>query len=336
MELDQFMKTLLVEFLDDVMKLFFPDLAQRLDFAQKKDLNKELYAHPPQGAERALDVLIEVPVVDPPPEAIIVHFESQQRKRFDFPARMLGYHCLLYIREIEAQRRDAFTWSEFTVWQNRKRIFPVVFCHYSLESGVMAQQTQVGLPNARLIGEYTEISFPRLSAREYLEKDNVVVCALAVFMDAEGLSPPHLKAACYRKLAPYLPTLTRTQLEVIIYAVETYVSLTADEQLVYQSLIQNVYPEVSQMIINPLIERGRLQGVQEGRQLGVQEGRQEGRQEGMQASILKILSHRFPAFPTEIRNRILALTDTTKLEHLLEATLEVDSPEELTKNGFFE
>ena len=53
MELDQFMKTLLVEFFDDVMKLFFPDLAQRLDFAQKRDLNKELYAHPPQGVERA-------------------------------------------------------------------------------------------------------------------------------------------------------------------------------------------------------------------------------------------------------------------------------------------
>jgi hypothetical protein len=180
--------------------------------------------------------------------------------------------------------------------------------------------------------EYTEISFPRLSAREYLEKDNVAVCALAVFMDAKGLSSPHLKAACYQKLVPYLPTLTRTQLEVIIYAVETYVSLTADEQVVYQSLIQNVYPEVSQMIINPLIEQGRQLGVQEGRQLGVQEGRRK----GLQASILKILSHRFPTFPAEIRNRILALTDTTKLEHLLEATLEMDSPEELTKNGFFE
>ena len=86
------------------------------------------------------------------------------------------------------------------------------------------------------------------------------------------------------------------------------------------------------MIINPLIEQGRLQGVQEGRQLGAQEGRQE----GMQASILKILSHRFPAFPAEIHNRILALTDTNRLERLLEATLDVDSPEELTKNGFFE
>jgi hypothetical protein len=31
----------------------------------------------------------------------------------------------------------------------------------------------------------------------------------------------------------------------------------------------------------------------------------------------------------------MALTDTIKLERLLEATLEVDSPEELTKNGFF-
>jgi hypothetical protein len=37
MELDQFMKELAVNFIVFVMDLFFPDLAQRLDFARKKD-----------------------------------------------------------------------------------------------------------------------------------------------------------------------------------------------------------------------------------------------------------------------------------------------------------
>jgi len=34
MELDQFMKELIVEFLVEVVRLFFPPLEQRLDFAQ--------------------------------------------------------------------------------------------------------------------------------------------------------------------------------------------------------------------------------------------------------------------------------------------------------------
>ena len=43
MELDQFMKELAVDFLAEIVDLFFPDLARRLDFSQKRDLNKQLY-----------------------------------------------------------------------------------------------------------------------------------------------------------------------------------------------------------------------------------------------------------------------------------------------------
>lgn len=70
------------------------------------------------------------------------------------------------------------------------------------------------------------------------------------------------------------------------------------------------------MITNPLIEQGR--------------------QEGLQESILKILSHRFLELPSEIGSRILVLKDTEKLERLLGAALEVDSPEELMTDGFFD
>jgi len=43
MTLDQFMKELTVNFIMFVMKLFFPSLARRLDFASQKDLNKAVY-----------------------------------------------------------------------------------------------------------------------------------------------------------------------------------------------------------------------------------------------------------------------------------------------------
>ena len=182
MEIDQFMKELAVDFIVSVMELFFPDLSLRLDFAQKKDLNKQLYTASPKGAERFVDVLLEVGVKAPPPEILVIHIESQQQKRFDFPARMLAYHCLIYVREIEGERQDSFSFSEFTAWQDKKRILSFVFCNYPLQNGITREEYQIGLPQTHLICQYTCISLPLLSAREYLQKDNPVVCALAVFM----------------------------------------------------------------------------------------------------------------------------------------------------------
>ena len=60
MELDQFMKELPGDFLKEIIELFFPNLAGKLNFSQKKDLNKELYTGSPEGEERFVDVLLEV------------------------------------------------------------------------------------------------------------------------------------------------------------------------------------------------------------------------------------------------------------------------------------
>ncbi|MBI1930153.1 hypothetical protein HYR99_38620 [Candidatus Poribacteria bacterium] len=59
-------------------------------------------------------------------------------------------------------------------------------------------------------------------------------------MNPDGVSPPDLKAACYRKLIPFLPNLTKRQLTLIAYAVETYVTLSEEENQVYQRLIQEI------------------------------------------------------------------------------------------------
>jgi len=316
MELDQFMKELAVDFLTEIVDVFFPDLAQRLDFLQKKNLNKQFYTDSPQGAEREVDVLLEVKVKHPPPEFLLIHFESQQQKRFDFSARMLAYHCMIYAREIEGERQDSFSLAQFEAWQNRKRILSFVFCNYPLENGITQEGYQTSFSQTRLGCQYTIISLPMLSAREYLQKDNSVVCALAVFMNPADFSPAELKARCYDKLRNYLPHLTQKQYDDIVYALETYIELNEKEKQIFQRLIDEVYPEVKEMITNPLIEQGRQKGVQQ--------------------SILRILSHRFTEFPSEIRSQILAINDAGKLEQILDAALETNSLEELTKNGLLE
>ncbi|MBC8229551.1 hypothetical protein H8E77_08405 [bacterium] len=76
-----------------------------------------------------------------------------------------------------------------------------------------------------------------------MEKDNSVVCALAVFMNQDGLSKPILKVECYRKLLSYMKGLTTRQINQIVYALETYLTLTKDEKEIYQRLINEMYPD---------------------------------------------------------------------------------------------
>jgi len=226
---------------------------------------------------------------------------------------MLAYQCLIYEREIERERRDSFSLAEFTEWEKRKNLLSFVFCNYALDAGITEEEYKT----AFYLGcQYTCISLPMLSAREYLQKDNSVVCALSVFMNLDGLSKPILKVESYRKLLLYMKSLTNRQINQIVYALETYLTLTEEEKEIYQKLIKEVYPEVSEMITNPLTEQGRQQELQE--------------------SIVRILSHRFQQIPPDLREKISSLTDIPKLRNLLDASIEVKSLEELRMNGFFD
>ena len=91
MKLDQYIKEIMVDFLPEMMALCFPTIFDLLDFASKKDLTRDLYTDSPEGEERFVDLLLEVRVKNPPPALFLIHIESQQENRFDFPARMLGY-----------------------------------------------------------------------------------------------------------------------------------------------------------------------------------------------------------------------------------------------------
>jgi len=105
MELDQFMKELSVDFLPEIVELFFPDESEYCDFERRKDLNKDFYTESPEGEERYVDVLQEVPY-ESLQSVLLIHIESQQNKKLDFPARMLGYQSMIYSREVERERKE--------------------------------------------------------------------------------------------------------------------------------------------------------------------------------------------------------------------------------------
>jgi len=85
---------------------------------------------------------------------------------------------------------------------------------------------------------------------------------------------------------------------------------------------------VNELIINPLIKQGEESGFKRGLQQGVAHT--------LQSSIQQILAHRFQELSEYLQKKISSLTDIQKLQSLLEASLKIESLEELMMNGFFD
>jgi len=81
------------------------------------------------------------------------------------------------------------------------------------------------------------------------------------------------------------------------------------------------------MITNPLIQRGE--------EIGLRRGEEIGFKRGLQRSIVRLLSHRFQQVPEDLQQKISSLTDVQKLRNLFDSSIDVDSLEQLTSNGFF-
>jgi len=123
---DQLFKAVLQNCFDDFLKLFYPDVAERLDFATLRFLEKELFTDFPEGSRREADVVAEVKTRDGDPELVLVHVEVQSRSERDFGRRMFRYYMALLLRYSAP-------------------VFPVVlFLHGG--SGLSLARKSIGLP----------------------------------------------------------------------------------------------------------------------------------------------------------------------------------------------
>jgi hypothetical protein len=64
MDHDQRWKTLLHEFFEEFLRLFFPEWAKLVDFSQVEWLDTEVFPDPPEGKRRSLDVVAKLHVTE--------------------------------------------------------------------------------------------------------------------------------------------------------------------------------------------------------------------------------------------------------------------------------
>jgi hypothetical protein len=213
---DQLFKALLEKFFKDFLELFFPKVAERLDFGTLVFLDKELFADLPQGPTREVDVVARLETHEREPEIVLVHVEVQSRPEKDFARRMFEYSVLLWLR-------------------HRAPIFPVVLYLQGGE-GLADEEYQESLFERELFRfRYASVGLARLPAEEYVET-GPFGAALAVLMSRrKDADPVVLEADMQQRVAK--SGLDDLRMFLLLDVIETYSKLSEDERARLERLI---------------------------------------------------------------------------------------------------
>jgi hypothetical protein len=159
---------------------------------------------------------------------------------------------------------------------------------------------------------YDVVQLNRLKWRDYLQRPNPAATALLARMEIGPAERVRVKAEILRLLLTM--RLRPQKAELILGFVETYLELTAQEELKLRREIDRFTPIDREKIMRMLLP-------------GERAGLRKGRQETLREDILDILEARFKDVPYELRESIQEIAQETRLKRLHRQAVLVDSLE---------
>jgi predicted transposase YdaD len=289
---DQLFKAVLEKFFKDFLELFFPKVAERLDFGTLVFLDKELFADLPQGPTREVDVVARLETHEGEPEIVLVHVEVQARPERDFARRMFEYSTLLWLRD-------------------RAPIFPVVL-YLQGGKGLRDEEYQLSLFGRELFRfRYASVGLAHLRAEEYVETGPLGVALAALMSRRRDADPPLLRVKMLRQVMG--SGLDDARKFLLVNVIETYFELSVDEQERFERLVS----------------RKEYRTVQEVKETWSDRMRAEGILEGKRETLLRLLTAKFGPLSPETIAKVNALPATGELDAYLERILKAESLEDM-------
>ncbi len=213
---DQLFKAVLEKFLKDFLELFFPDVAERLDYETVQFLDKELPMDFPRGTTREVDVVARLETHQGEPEIVLVHVEVQSKPEKDFARRMFEYSGLLWLRD-------------------QAPIFPVVL-YLQGGKGLTEEEFQLSLFGRELFRfRYVSVGLAHLRAEEYVETGPLGAGLAALMNRKKAGDPVVLRTDIERRVAA--SGLDEASKYLLLDVIATYLELSDDERERYETLI---------------------------------------------------------------------------------------------------
>jgi hypothetical protein len=174
------------------MRLFFAAWADRFDYGDIEWLNPEVFADPPQGERRCLDLVAMLP--------------TRQVLPAQRPGQEDSWIALLHVEIESADKVAPFRprmFDYFWVLQDRHRlpVLPIaLYLRVGLE-GIGWDVYEQWFWEHRLVHfEYPYVGLPALNAEQYVNGDNLLGVALAALMRISHERRAWLKAEALRRL----------------------------------------------------------------------------------------------------------------------------------------
>lgn len=288
---DRLFKELLYRFLPDFLWIFFPNEAERLNFATLRFLDKELIINFAGQELRITDIVAEIETWEGVAETIICHVEIEGRDKYSLPRRMSEYYVLLRMFR-------------------QKLVLPLALVLLPNAGGLGWQSYQEGIFGHQVLHfRYGQVGIRDLSSQTYLAENNPVAAALTVLMQSEGESPALLKLMALQKVVE--SDLSVGDKFFLVEFMNTYAP-TSELSDPREEIMKNL-AEVEMT----WSERIRA------------EGEERGEIKGERKMLLRLLTLMFGEVPAPLTERINAITDDAALTALAQQILMIKRLDEL-------
>jgi len=294
---DQRFKTLIQEFFEDFMRLFFARWAERLDCSAPEWLPQEVFPDPPEGPRRVMDLVARLPAREPIPGArpaddtwlALVHIEIESPdKAAPLRGRMHRYHVAL---------RDRYGLP----------VLPIgVFLRVGLDGIGIDTRLETFWELEVVRFQYLYVGLPGLDGLQYVRGDNWLGVALAALMRIPRERVAWLGAEALRRLTE-APLPKRKQF-LLSECVQAY--LPMDDELRQE--------------FDELTKAEPFQGVRAVNKTVYEEGLEAGRERGRREQLRELLEEEFGPLPSKVLDRLNTMP-LDQLRPLVKAALRSNS-----------
>lgn len=295
---DQLFKAVVREFFPDFLRLFFPADAARFDLSAVTWLDKELFAHPPDGPKHILDLVAELRRADGLATSLaLVHVEIESADS---------------VTGIEERLPDYYFHLRRT---QQKPVLPVVvFLKVGLNGIGVREVTDEFAGEPILTLRYRYVGLPGLPAEAYLRGDNWLGVALSALMGAPREQRLALGVEAMQRLGD--APLSDGRKALLGDCVETYIDIPNDASKQFQDILDanatGRVPAMHKTRVQIASEKAREEGRQEGRQVGWQESEQR----TLRTAVTELLEARFGPVPSAFVGWVASVTDTAELRRI--------------------
>jgi hypothetical protein len=299
---DQNFKRLLRTFFRPFLAAFVPELHRVLEARSIHFWDKELIQVRGGRARTKLVDLVARVRLRGELSFVLVHVEHQSRRDPNIGWRLLAY--AVWLRE-----------------QFRLPVYPILLTSYDRPTAAEPNRVVMRVRGRRILEfHYRVIQLNRLDWRRFLRLKNPAATALMAKMNIRPEDRVKVKAQILRLLATM--RLDREKMDLIAGFVDSYLALTAKEELAFQTELDRVLDIEQKAMAMELMTSWERKGRAE--------GRAEGRLEARRALVKRLLHRRFGGLEPAVERRVHRLSGD-RLEALAEAVLDFTGTDDLQR-----